>query len=487
MGDGHDGALVLVEVALEPRDRLGVEVVRGLVEQEEVGGAQQQPAQRDAAALAAGEAGDVGVGRREAQRVHGLVEAGVEVPGVDGVDALLERGELVGRLLGVVHGQLVEAVEHVLDLAHAVLDVAAHVLGLVELGLLLEEADGRVGGEHRVAAVLLVDAGHDPQDRRLAGAVVAEHADLRAREERERDVLEHLLVRREGPAEAVHLEDVLVGHGVEGSQWRYLAHVRRARCAGLASAAASGRRVAAGSREERRSMARAGDWFDEHQDEGARAAPACHRDETGGTRLEAELCLQPRRRRHGRARPRPPPRAVHRRSTASWRSSSTAARASRGRVTVVDVAARDARTTGATQGDEVAARACRGRRARRRWPSRFAEAHRGRLRARQHRPHGRRQGMPTLLWLAAMAREYRDVLRLTTPPAGGPADACSAAAGAVLARLPGRDPPADWLHGDAAPARAAGRTACRPPPRRSRAASRPLHPGVPGTPYASAA
>ena len=37
VGDGHDGALVLGEVALEPRDRLGVEVVGGLVEQQQVG------------------------------------------------------------------------------------------------------------------------------------------------------------------------------------------------------------------------------------------------------------------------------------------------------------------------------------------------------------------------------------------------------------------------------------------------------------------
>ena len=53
MGDGHDGALVLLEVALEPADGLGVEVVRRLVEQQQVGRGEQQPAERDAAALAA--------------------------------------------------------------------------------------------------------------------------------------------------------------------------------------------------------------------------------------------------------------------------------------------------------------------------------------------------------------------------------------------------------------------------------------------------
>ncbi len=51
--------------------------------------------------------------------------------------------------------------------------------------------------------------GHDPQQRRLARAVVAEHADLGARQERQRDVLEHRLVRRIDLRQAVHREDVL--------------------------------------------------------------------------------------------------------------------------------------------------------------------------------------------------------------------------------------------------------------------------------------
>ena len=158
VGDGDDGALVLLEVALEPADRLGVEVVGRLVEQQQVGRGQQQPAERDAAALAAGELGHVGVGGREAQRVHRGVELGVEVPGVDRVDLLLDARELVGVLVGVVGGELVEAVEQRARLGDAVLDVAAHVLGLVELGLLLEQPDGGARRELRLAAVLGVAA-----------------------------------------------------------------------------------------------------------------------------------------------------------------------------------------------------------------------------------------------------------------------------------------------------------------------------------------
>ena len=37
VGDGDDGALVVVQVPFEPRHRLGVEMVRGLVEEQQVG------------------------------------------------------------------------------------------------------------------------------------------------------------------------------------------------------------------------------------------------------------------------------------------------------------------------------------------------------------------------------------------------------------------------------------------------------------------
>ena len=154
VGDGDDRALVLVEVTLEPGDRLGVEVVGRLVEEQEVGRLEEQAAQGDAAALAAGELGDVGVAGRHAQRVHRRLDDRVQVPRVGGLDLLGEARELVGRLVRVVGGDLVVAVEEFLRLAHAVLDVAADVLGLVELRLLREHPDARRLVELGLAAVL---------------------------------------------------------------------------------------------------------------------------------------------------------------------------------------------------------------------------------------------------------------------------------------------------------------------------------------------
>ena len=84
-------------MALEPLHGLGVEVVGGLVEEQQVGLLEQQLAQRDAAALATGEVVDEDVRRRAAQRVHGLVEAAVDVPRVGVVELGLEVAGLLMR------------------------------------------------------------------------------------------------------------------------------------------------------------------------------------------------------------------------------------------------------------------------------------------------------------------------------------------------------------------------------------------------------
>ena len=155
VGDGDHGALVVGEEALEPVDGLGVEVVRRLVEEQQVGRGEEQAAERDAAALAAGERGDVAVALGEPERVHRAVERRVERPGVAAVDLVLhlrllgEERVVVGVGLGEGGRDRVEAVEQVAQLADAVLDVPADVLGRVELGLLLEQADRRPGRELR--------------------------------------------------------------------------------------------------------------------------------------------------------------------------------------------------------------------------------------------------------------------------------------------------------------------------------------------------
>jgi hypothetical protein len=64
-------------------------VVGRLVEQQHVRAREEQPAQRDAPPLAARDLGDVHVARRHAERVHRELDGAVEIPGIDGVDAIL--------------------------------------------------------------------------------------------------------------------------------------------------------------------------------------------------------------------------------------------------------------------------------------------------------------------------------------------------------------------------------------------------------------
>ena len=105
VGDRDDGARIAAQMLLEPLHALGVEVVGRLVQQQQVRTLQQQPAQRNSAAFAAGQRGDVGVGGRTAQRVHGLLQPGVEIPGVALIQLLLQRTHFGEQLVAVVLGK----------------------------------------------------------------------------------------------------------------------------------------------------------------------------------------------------------------------------------------------------------------------------------------------------------------------------------------------------------------------------------------------
>ena len=209
MGDDQDRARIGPQVAFEPGGGLGVEMVGRLVEQQQLGLFQQQLAHGDAAALAARELVDGPVIRRAAQRVHRLVDLGIEIPQALGLDLVLEIGHLVGGLVRIVHGELVVAVEDRLLRGDAEHDVLAHGQALVELRLLRQVADARAFRDPGLAGPFLVHAGHDLEQGRLTGAVDAEHADLGVRIEGQMDVVQDLLAARIGLGQAAHMVDEL--------------------------------------------------------------------------------------------------------------------------------------------------------------------------------------------------------------------------------------------------------------------------------------
>src|SRR6266481_2404644 len=212
VGDDQDRTGILPQMAFQPGYRFGVEMVGRLVQQQKIGLVEQQPAQCDAATLAAGKLCDIGIVWRAAQRVHRLIDLAVEIPQASGLDLVLQFGHLLGGLVGIIDGQLVIAIEDRLLLGDAQHDVLAHRLAGVELRLLLEVADPRALGDPRLAVIFLVDAGHDPQQGRFAGAVDAEHADLGVGIKRQMNVIEHLAIAGIGLGQTLHEIDELARH-----------------------------------------------------------------------------------------------------------------------------------------------------------------------------------------------------------------------------------------------------------------------------------
>ncbi len=176
-----------VEVLLEPEHALGVEVVGGLVEQQQVGLLQQQLGQRDAALLTTGEVRDARRRRAGVRRAsiacsswESRSHASAASISSCRVPISASRASKSASGSAIASRDLVEAVELALDRADALLHVLEHGLGLVELGLLHEDADACSRAlSLRLAVGGGVEPGHDLEDRGLAGAVRADHADLR--------------------------------------------------------------------------------------------------------------------------------------------------------------------------------------------------------------------------------------------------------------------------------------------------------------------
>ena len=218
MGDGDHRAGEAHQELFEPFDRLGVQVVGRLVEQQHVGLREQQLAQRHPPLLATGEGPDRRFPGRQAQGVGRQFELTAKIGpggGQDRLEAGLLFGELVeiGVRFGVGGVDLFQLGLRLEDLAQTRLHFLADVGFGVELRFLRQIADLQVGHRRCLADDVGVESCHDAQNRRLARAVEAEQADLGAREEGERDVLDDLALGRDDLAHAVHREYVL-SHGL---------------------------------------------------------------------------------------------------------------------------------------------------------------------------------------------------------------------------------------------------------------------------------
>ena len=85
-----DRAGEALEKAFEPVDRLGIEVVGGLIQKQEIRLGSQRTAESDTALLSAGERPDQGIKRRSVQRTGKGFDAGLEIPAIRMLDKLKE-------------------------------------------------------------------------------------------------------------------------------------------------------------------------------------------------------------------------------------------------------------------------------------------------------------------------------------------------------------------------------------------------------------
>ena len=172
MGDGDDGTFVLLQMLFEPIDGLSIEVVGGLIEQQHVRLLQQQSAERHTTALATREVLHAPVAWRTIQGCHRTVELRVHVPGVCGVDDILQLCLALHQFVHIVgilvvlgqselHVDVIVFGEGVVDMLHALHHVLLDGLLLVERRILRQVADRVARTPYHVALILLVDAGDD--------------------------------------------------------------------------------------------------------------------------------------------------------------------------------------------------------------------------------------------------------------------------------------------------------------------------------------
>ena len=166
---------VVDEVVGQPGDTFDVEVVGGLIEEQDIGVVDEELGQGEAAALATGLASH---GRLEPTESGGIQPA--EQTGEDVADARVARPDV-----------LLEVAEH--DLTHGRRGVERVVLG--------QDPDGAAAEPGDPAAVHGELTREDPQQRRLAATVASDDADEVAAGDPEGDPVEHLSgAEREGSA-----------------------------------------------------------------------------------------------------------------------------------------------------------------------------------------------------------------------------------------------------------------------------------------------
>ena len=205
MADEYEGCGALLDKLLQPLDGLDVEVVGGLVEEEDVGLAEQYLRQLDAHAPATGELprGAVEIGALEAQARQRALHLGLILLATHHLEAFLLLGEAGDELhvaVALVVGALSHLLLHTAQLSLNLRPTGKGLAGLLQDGgvvgelhdlwqiaylAVVRDGDGTGGGMKKSAEHL--------QHRRLPGAVLAHEGDAVVVVDDEADIVEERL------------------------------------------------------------------------------------------------------------------------------------------------------------------------------------------------------------------------------------------------------------------------------------------------------
>ena len=149
----YNCAWVVLEKPLKPINAFGVEVVCGLIKQQQVGSREQQATQRNAALFTTGQLRHIRVIGWTTQGVHCYLDVAVKAPCVGSFDLCFKVGLqcpnffVVSIRVAPHRHDFVVLLKQVTNWRHAIHHVAKYILGGVQLGFLLQEANGEAGCE----------------------------------------------------------------------------------------------------------------------------------------------------------------------------------------------------------------------------------------------------------------------------------------------------------------------------------------------------
>ena len=187
-------------MVLQPGHALGVQVVGGFVQKQNIWLGQQQTAHGHPTALTPGEINHWRITGRAAQCVHSQIQAAVQGPNVVLVHLFLHLGLFFHQLvkvsiwLGKFGADLIVFKLQIDQRLHRFLDNFFHRLGVVQLRFLLQHATGIALAEDSLTQVIVIHTSHDFEQSAFTRAVQAQHANLGTIVKPQRNIAQDLFV-----------------------------------------------------------------------------------------------------------------------------------------------------------------------------------------------------------------------------------------------------------------------------------------------------